>query len=307
MGHTTISTSPIEGVAAFQLDGAAVLGRAARTGPGALDPILRRHDYPWPVALVLGEALLLAALLGGLLKSPGKVTIQAQGDGPVGLMVGEWSHPGALRGYARVKKGVALQETRYAPAALFGAGSLAITIELLGEGGPIQGIVPLEGVSLAACAEAYFERSAQTPTKLALAVGEEYVGSARLWRGAGLLLQRMAGDFARGDAEEDWRRAGLLFDTVTDGELVDPNLPMAQLLYRLFHEEGVRLGQTQELFDLCTCDPLRLAAVMRQFNADELAELTGEDGVIEARCQFCARTHRLAAQDIAAGPSVPAD
>lgn len=303
MGNTRISTTPAleDGVAAFQLDGAAVLGRAARTGPAALDPILRRHEYPWAVALILGEALLLAALIGALLKAPGKVTIQAQGDGPVGLLVGEWSHPGALRGYARVADGLVLEETRHAPSALFGAGLLAITIEIDSEGAPVQGIVPLEGVSLAACAESYFERSAQTPTKLALAIAEEFSGGARMWRGAGLLLQRMAGDAARGDSDEDWRRAGLLFDTVTESELVDPALPMPALLYRLFHEEGVRLAPAQNLFDLCTCDPNRLAAVMRQFSLEELAELTDDDGVIAARCQFCARTHRLTPQQIAAG------
>jgi molecular chaperone Hsp33 len=287
-------------VAPFSLDLAAVLARATRLGATALDPILRRHSYPRAVALILGEALALSALIAGVLKGPGKVTIQAQGQGPLPLLVAECAQSGALRGCARVAEGAVFEDARYAPAALFGEGVLAITVALEEDTTPVQGFVPLEGETLAACAETYFTRSAQTPTRIALAIGEVWGQGAPCWRGGGLLMQRIAADDARGDAQEDWRRVGFLFHSVRDSELVDPDLSMARLLYRLFHEEGVRLGAARGVHDQCTCDPMRLAAVMRQFTPEELSGLTLEDGAIEARCQFCARVHRLAPADMVA-------
>ncbi len=141
-------------VASFSLDAAPVRGRIARLGAGALDPILRRHDYPWPVAMLLGEALTLAALVGLLLKVEGRLVVQAQGEGPAPLLVAEFRPPGNLRGYARVREGAALDQThRLAPRDLIGAGSLSIMLEQDEEGATYQGVVPLDGGTLAACAE----------------------------------------------------------------------------------------------------------------------------------------------------------
>lgn len=284
-------------IAPFSLDNAPVRGRIARLGAVSLDPILRRHDYPWPVAMLLGEALTLAALVGSLLKADGRMVVQAQGQGLVPLLVAEHG-AGGLRGYARLAEGAVEKLAgagRMAPAALLGAGHLVLTLDLGGDQSPYQGIVPLEGETLAQCAEAFFRVSEQTDTAIRLAVGEVLTNDAPpSWRAGGVLLQRVAGDQARGDTTEDWSRANILFATVKDEELVDPGLNADRLLYRLFHEEGVRMGDSSALEDRCSCDEERLADVMRSFPNEELRELVEPDGFLHARCQFCSRAYYIA-------------
>jgi molecular chaperone Hsp33 len=281
-------------IASFSLDNAPVRGRIARIGAGALDPILRRHDYPRPVALLLGEALTLAALVGSLLKADGRMVVQAQGEGPVPLLVAEHG-AGGLRGYARLAVGAAdalKNVNRLPPAALLGAGTLVMTLDLGPGQEPYQGIVALEGDTLAQCAEAFFRVSEQTDTGIRLAVGEVMtVDAPPSWRAGGVLMQRVAGDDARGDTAEDWVRAAMLFATVKDEELVDPELPADRLLYRLFHEEGARMGEASVLSDRCSCDEERLADVMRNFPQEELRDLVEPDGMLHAKCQFCARSY----------------
>ncbi len=291
-------------VAPFSLDNAPVRGRIARLGALALDPILRRHDYPRRVAMLLGEALTLAALVQSLLKADGRLIVQAQGQGLVPLLVAEMSEGGALRGYARLADGAAealANEHRVAPADLLGAGNLVMTLERGGDQPSYQGVVPLEGATLAQCAENFFRVSEQTDTRIALAVGEVVGGEAPLWRAGGILMQRVAGDAARGDTNEDWSRASILFSTVTDAELIDPDLPADRLLFRLFHEEGVRMADGASVRDLCTCDEERLTNVMKQFPADELRELVEPDGKLHARCQFCSREYLIAPERVVAG------
>jgi len=283
-------------VAAFSLDRAPVRGRTVRIGAEALDPILQRHDYPRPVAMLLGEALALAALVGSLLKAEGRLVVQAQGEGPVSLLVAEYNVGGGLRGYARIAEGQAeaLEANRMAPAALLGAGHLVLTLDQGDNKTSYQGVVPLDGATLAECAENYFRVSEQTETCIKLAVGQLYSSEAPpLWRAGGILLQRLAADDARGDPEEDWNRASILFATLQDEELVDPALHADRLLYRLFHEEGARMDTPAALADRCTCNEDRLTGVMRQFPRDELHDLIEADGKIHARCQFCSREYLI--------------
>lgn len=290
-------------VAPFSLDAGPVRGRIARVGAAALDPILRRHDYPWPVAMLLGEALTLAALVGSLLKVDGRVIVQAQGQGPVPLLVAEYTAGGALRGYARLAEGAAdalRAARRMPPAELLGAGHMMLTLDLGGDTAPYQGMASLQGDTLAACAERYFLDSEQTETRIALAVGEVQGEGAALWRGGGVLMQRVAADDARGDPAEDWNRASHLFATVKDEELVDPDLPADRLLYRLFHEEGVRMAETTALADRCTCTEERLTNVMKQFPQEELRDLVEPDGLLHARCQFCSREYTLTPESVGA-------
>ncbi|MFZ4602327.1 MAG: Hsp33 family molecular chaperone HslO [Caulobacterales bacterium] len=298
------SVDPGESVAAFQLETAPARGRIARLGASTIDAILRRHAYPRPVALLLGEALALAALIGSLAKFQGRVTLQAEGDGPVRLLVAEYRTDGGLRGYARISDEAAATITAQhalSPAALIGEGALTLTIDQGPDTDQMQGVVPLEGDTLAACAEAYFERSEQTPTRIRLAVVEEVSpGVGGVWMAGGILLQRIAGDVARGDVEEGWRTSVILFDTVTDAELADRALSPDRLLYRLFNEVGVRLAPAGPLSDFCPCDRERLAAVLRGYAADELAGFAEADGLIHARCQFCARVYLLDPNDLAA-------
>lgn len=281
-------------VAAFSLDRAPVRGRTVRIGANALDPILRRHDYPRPVAMLLGEALALAALVGSLLKAEGRLVVQAQGEGPVSLLVAEYSVGGGLRGYARLAEGASqnLDANRMSPSALLGAGSLVLTLDQGDNKTSYQGIVPLDGETLGKCAENYFRASEQTDTCIKLAVGHLFSGDQPpLWRAGGILLQRLAGDTARGDTGEDWNRASILFATLRDEELVDPELPADRLLYRLFHEEGARMDQPAALEDRCTCNAERLSGVIRQFPESEVRDLVEPDGAIHARCQFCSREY----------------
>ncbi len=283
-------------VAAFSLDRAPVRGRTVRIGAEALDPILQRHDYPRPVAMLLGEALALAALVGSLLKAEGRLVVQAQGEGPVSLLVAEYNVGGGLRGYARIAEGQAeaLEANRMSPASLLGAGHLVLTLDQGDNKTSYQGVVPLDGATLAECAENYFRVSEQTETCIKLAVGELYSNEAPpLWRAGGILLQRLAADDARGDPEEDWNRASILFATLQDEELVDPALAADRLLYCLFHEEGARMDTPAALADRCTCNEERLTGVMRQFPTEELHDLIEDDGKIHARCQFCSREYLI--------------
>ena len=281
-----------DAVAAFAIDGAPVRGRYARLGAETIDPILHRHDYPRPVALLLGEALSLAAIVGSLLKLEGKVTVQAEGDGPAPLVVAEYRSDGGLRGYARVADRD-VGHARLSPAALIGAGALTLTLDQGDDTNQMQGIVPLEGATLADCAELYFERSEQTPTRIRLAVGEEILGGTTRWRAGGALIQRVAGDDARGFTDEDWSRARILFDTLSDAELLDPALSIDSALYRLFHEDGVRMAAPRRLEDRCTCDAHRLRALLQRFTSEETADLVEADGMLHARCQFCARLYLI--------------
>jgi len=289
-------------VAPFSLDSAPVRGRIVRLGAAALDPILRRHDYPPPVAMLLGEALCLATLVGSLLKAEGRLSVQAQGEGPVPLLVAEYAPGGALRGYARLGEGAgaALKRAqRLPPKELLGAGNLLITLDQ-GDGQPAyQGVVEINGATLAECAQNYFHESEQTDTGIALAVGEVITDVDRTWRAGGVLMQRLAGDAARGDTTEDWRRASILFATVSDEELIDPALAADRLLYRLFHEEGVRMSEALALSDTCTCDEGRLSNVLRRFPPNELQELIEPDGLLHARCQFCSRTYLISPESVA--------
>lgn len=283
-------------VAPFSLDNAPVRGRIVRLGAAALDPILRRHDYPPPVAMLLGETLCLATLVGSLLKAEGRLSVQAQGEGPVQLLVAEYSPGGALRGYARLAKGAAekLQRAqRLPPGTLLGSGKLVITLDGADERPVYQGVVAIDGETLADCAQSYFRNSEQTDTGIRLAVGEVVTDQGASWRAGGVLMQRVAADAARGDTTEDWSRASILFATVTDEEMIDPALPADRLLYRLFHEEGARMGEPTPLDDICTCDEERLANVLRRFPKNELQELIEPDGLLHARCQFCSRTYLI--------------
>lgn len=290
------AASPDDIVASFSLDRAPVRGRVARLGPEAIDPILRRHAYPRPVAMLLGEALTLAALVGSLLKTDGRLVVQAQGQGAISLLVAEYT-AGGLRGYARLAEGASetlASANRMPPAALLGAGYLVLTLDEGDDKTPHQGIVPLEGDTLAQCAENYFRSSEQTDTCIRLAVGEVMSHDAPpLWRAGGALMQRLASDQARGDTEEDWNRPSILFHSVKDEELVDPALGADRVLYRLFHEDGVRMTPPTSLEDRCTCNEERLTNVMRQFPQSELQDLIEPDGLLHAHCQFCSREYLI--------------
>ncbi|MEM6412285.1 MAG: Hsp33 family molecular chaperone HslO [Pseudomonadota bacterium] len=304
----THSTDDI--VANFQVENRPLRGRITRLGSQSLGPILARHDYPAELARVLGEATTLAALVGSSLKFKGRLLVQAEGNGPVSLLVGEYSTEGGLRGYAKYDRAAwdKLQRLnrggRPHMPQLFGTGVLAlIIIQDNPSIQPYQGVVPLEKATLAECAEDYFAQSEQVPTKIALSVAELTVaGQTPEWRAGGLLLQRIAADELRGNTEDAWDEARALFGTVTDAELADPELHADRLLYRLFHESGVRMESSYPVRDTCTCNEERLKATLLKMPDSELVDMAEDDGTLGVDCQFCARHYDIALSDVARNP-----
>lgn len=285
--------------ATFQIAGRPIRGRTVRMGPASISPILDRHDYPHHLAQILGEAVLLAALVGASLKFEGKILVQAEGDGPVRLLVGEYSTNGHVRGYARydaegwanlerVNKGGEPHMPQ-----LFGrTGRLGlILVQDNPSIQPYQGIVPLTKASLAQCAEDYFAMSEQVPSRIRLAVERSAADGG--WTAGGMLVQRIAGDDARGETDEGWREAEALFATLSPGELIDTGLPVTELLYRLFHEQGVTLEGAMPVADKCTCSEERLVTTLSQMPDESLRELVEEDGNLSIDCQFCGRHYNV--------------
>jgi molecular chaperone Hsp33 len=293
-------------VASFQIEATSVRGRIARLGDGVLDPILKRHDYPRWAAHLLGEAVTLAVLVSASLKFDGKVIVQVQGEGPVPLMVAEARSDGGVRGYLRLDKAkwdnldrINRGQRPHIPQAI-GKGLLALLLQPSDPGQqPWQSLVPIEGATLADCAQTWFTQSEQIPTRVRLAVGEiSEPGGTKRWRAGGALIQQVAGDAARGATDEPWDNARHLFDTIEDIELVDPDVSSATLLYRLFHESGVRLETPRALADRCTCSEEKLLATLRQMPREEIVKLAEEDGAIAADCQFCGRLYRFPVERI---------
>jgi len=291
------SAAPDDAVAAFQIEGEAVRGRLARLGP-AIDAILRAHAYPEPVANLLGEACALAALVGSNLKFEGRMIVEARGPGAVRFVVADYDTSGGLRGYcgfdeaavAQVSQGFA----RPGAKSLLGAGHFMMTVDQGPDMDRYQGVTAIEGETLALCAEQYFAQSEQTPTRVRLAVGQADVGEGLHWRAGGMLIQNIAGDDARGSTEEPWVRTQAHFETLGEDELLDPQLSSHQLLYRLFHEDGVRLFGAQPLRAFCRCSQERIETVLRSFDQAQRDEMIEPDGKIHVTCEYCSRLYAIA-------------
>ena len=277
----------------FQAEQADVLGRLVKLGP-TVDTILSRHAYPDPVSRLLGEAVALTALLGASLKSDGKLILQATTDGPVDLLVADYQVPGELRGYARFDADRVAALESDDDVALLGQGHLAMTIDRGIDTERYQGVVPLEGESLTEAADTYFRQSEQLPTFIRLAVARHYragngAEGAWTWRAGGLLVQKLTregGVASEKDFEEDWMRAKSLAETVEDHELLDPLLPPERLLYRLFHEEQVRVYLAVPLQTYCSCSRERVEELLARFSPEDLAEMV-VDGEVWVTCEFC--------------------
>lgn len=293
-------------VAAFQIEGWPVRGRVVRLG-AAVNEILTRHAYPEPVANLLGEACALAALVGSSLKIDGRLIVQAQGDGPVSYVVCDYDSEGSLRGYCRYDEAKVAEASRgfARPGArtLLGQGVFVMTIDQGPDTDRYQGVTPIEGETLALCAERYFDQSEQTPTRVRLAVGQLQTGEMEpdggfVWRAGGLLLQNIAEDDARGSTRDVWERAQALFETLGEDELVDPTVPPEVLLYRLFHEDGVRLEAARPLKAFCRCSEERIRAVLKSFSAEERADMVEPDGAIKVTCEYCSRVYAIAPESV---------
>lgn len=282
--------------AAFQIEGWPVRGRLVRLG-AAVDEILSAHAYPEPVAALLGEACALAALVGSSLKFEGRLIVQAQGDGPVRYVVADYDTSGALRGFCRYDAdevaAVSADSGRPGAQTLLGKGVFVMTLDRGADFERTQGMTPIEGDSLSLCAEHYFEQSEQVPTKVRLAVGRIATAEGESWRAGGAMIQVIAADDARGDTVEAWDRSRALFATLADDEILDPTITPEVLLFRLFHEDGVRLEDARPLRAECRCSKDRIAATLKAFSPQDRADMVEDDGLIRVTCEYCSKTYEL--------------
>lgn len=291
-----IELPTLDQVQSFHVETLDVRGRVVRLG-GVLDAVLGDHGYPAPITRLLAEALTLTALIGSALVEEGaQATLQARGDGPATLLVCDYMAPGAVRGY------VGFHAARVAgvePAApirdLLGDGYLALTIDRPGQDdGRYQGIVSLEGATLAEVAQRYFMSSEQLPTWVRLEVLHDPV--AHRWYAGGMLLQHLprgeeGGErlFVQDETPPNWQHATLIADTIRSEELIDPSVSFDTLLWRLFHEEKVRLLPAAPLHRGCRCSRERIQSVLRQFSFEELMDMREPDGSFKVNCRFCSK------------------
>ncbi len=292
-----------DSVLPFAVEPLDVRGRIVRLG-ASIDQILAKHKYPAPVARLLGEAAVLTVMLGASLKSSGRFQLQTRTDGLVDMVVVDFDAPDHLRAFAQYDAEKLAEADRSAD--LLGKGHLAFTIEQGNDLSRYQGIVALEGEGFEEAAHRYFRQSEQIPTFVRLAVAENLTGSGTAWRAGGLMVQflpssserRRLPDLDPGDAPEGtrvpdvaeddaWTEAKALAATIEDHELVDPTLSSERLLYRLFHERGVKVFERQSVKAACRCSRDRIAAMLRSFTPQERKDMIGDDGLIGVTCEFC--------------------
>ena len=299
-----------DAVVPFQINTLDARGRAVQLG-AVLDGILGRHQYPEPVAKLVAETVVLAVILGTSLKFDGKFIMQTKSDGPVELLVADFRTPHAVRAYARYNEerlAEAVAIGKISPEELLGKGILAMTVDQGEFMQRYQGIVALDGSTLEQVAKAYFRQSEQIPTEVRLATaqmsvrGEDGVLKTG-WRAGGLIVQflpespeRMRQpDISGGDgdprdsdelADDSWAEVKALTSTIGVDELVDPEVGVERLLYRLFHETGARVFPSTRVFDECSCSDEKIRGVLQGFTAEEITDSI-EDGKITVDCEFC--------------------
>jgi len=292
----------------FQIEQCDTRGRLVRLGP-AIDRILARHAYPEPVAHLLAEALALVATMATSLKFDGVFSLQAKGDGPVSTLVADCRTPGHLRGYASFDaerlEGLELGPggTASLVPLLLGKGYLAFTIDPQNEDMErYQGIVDLAGSSLADAAHAYFAQSDQLNAKVVLSASHRKgTDLRRHWRAGGILLQQLPlqqGGLSLEERGFAWEKVTALLGTTKSDELTDPALSQNDLLFRLFHEDGVRVFDLQPLEDHCTCSADKVRGILSTFSAEEVADMATEDGRITVTCQFCSAAYDFPAESV---------
>jgi molecular chaperone Hsp33 len=279
----------------FQVERASLRGRFVRLGP-LLSEVLDRHDYPEPVARLLAELTVLTALLGSALKYEGVFTLQTSGKGPISILVADMTSQGEIRAYAqfdaaRVDAFMEGPERALVPA-LLGAGHLAFTVDQGPDTERYQGIVALEGTTLTECIHHYFRQSEQLDAAIKVAVEHPSEPSQdRAWQGGAIMVQRLPGEdkavvLDAAEAEENWREAVTLMGSAKASELMDPALSPDRLLYRLFHEPGVRAFQPYALVANCRCSHSRVARTLAAFPHDEVRSMM-EENQVSVRCEFC--------------------
>ncbi len=298
--NNAVAAANLDAAVGFSLPRRNARGRLVRLGP-VLDEVLSAHDYPAPIARILSEALVLTALLGAMLKEAGgQLTLQAQTEsGIIDLLVCDYQG-GELRGYVRFDaERLAAESSLPSLFALFGKGYLAITFDQAVTGERYQGIVPLEGDSLAEAAQHFFSQSEQIPSLVRLAVDD--TGHVA----GGILLQHLPeGEEGRDRLHTrldhpEWEHVRVLAETIRANELSDSGLPLENLLWRLFHEEEeVRVLSAVPLSKGCRCTFEYVREVIARFGQEEREEMVDDDGFISVDCEFCSRVFPIRLSDL---------
>lgn len=284
----------------FEIEGADVRGQAVRLHE-TIDQVLKQHNYPAPVSVFVGEILSLAVMLGVSLKFEGRLSLQTKSDGPISMVVADFFSPGTVRAYARydeTKVNVAVQTAdgnRLTVPELLGNGQFTMVIDQGANTELYQGIVALEGATIAECAEAYFQQSEQIATSFKVAVSEVFTGAGQSWSAGAIMIQHLPkpgeGKKERGDTPaEIWNRVNILMATTQDHELTDPSLTSERLLYRLFHEDGVRAFEAIDVAPGCTCGEEKVKGVLDGFDQAERDDMV-LGGKIAVTCEFCNSTY----------------
>lgn len=300
----------------FQLDNSDIRGRVARLD-GVLEQVLSQHSYPPEIEALVAEVALLTAMIGQSIKLRWKLSIQVRGDGPARLIATDYyapgndGEPGRIRAYASYDAN--RLQPKVDPFSQIGKGYFAILIDQGAGNTPYQGITPIAGGSLSACAETYFAQSEQLPTRFQTSFGKSLIsGETETWRAGGVMLQKMpkASPFAAGqdvetdkllspsdileeDDLENWRRANILLDSVEEIELIGPRVQPTELLVRLFHEEAPRVFDPRPVEFGCQCSEARVRESLSMYSAKDIAHMTTDAGRVTADCQFCGAHYDL--------------
>jgi molecular chaperone Hsp33 len=299
----------MDSVMPFEVKPLGVRGRIVRLG-AVIDDIVQRHDYPPTVSALLAEAIALTAMLGATLKFQGKFILQTKTDGPVDMIVADFLSPNGVRGYARFNKDRLASLENPSQQDLLGKGYLAMTVDQGSDMERYQGIVPLDGNTLADAAHTYFQQSEQIPTRLRLAAGPLMTRGEKIthWRSGAIMVQHLppeggvspiafsSGDNPEGEEQlpedDNWVKAKLLLDTVEAHELLDPTLTTEELLYRLYHEDGVTVYPANEMVRHCTCSVDAVETMLRNFSAEDRDDMI-KNGEIKVICEFCSSEYRF--------------
>jgi molecular chaperone Hsp33 len=286
----------------FQIDTVGIRGRLVRLGP-AIDEVLSSHDYPDPVSNFLGELVAISAALSSALKFDGVFSLQVRGNGPIRALVADYQSPGSIRAFASFDQN-AVKEVAESDAVgitdFFGAGVLSWIVDQGNDSERHQGIVSLEGGTLAECTENYFRQSEQLRAVLRVGVVREIIrGGKGQWRAGAIMVQNLATTGGQSGrkiddeyaTEQDWLHAKALVQTATAAEICDPSLKPSAFLRRLFHEDGAWLYDPTALIAKCRCSRERIETVLEQFSAEEIKDMILDSGLIEVRCEFCNRLY----------------
>lgn len=284
MPDMTLSLDDV--VQPFHVDALGVNGRVVRLGP-ILDQLVGPHGYPPVVADLLSQVVVLAATLSSVLKFDGVFTLQVQGDGPVGLVMADVTSAGGVRSYARYDAdrlaAVDAVGAQGAPVpALLGSGYLAFTVDQGPDTDRYQGITELVGATLADCAHDYFRQSEQLETAILLASDADPLAAGAI------MVQRLPDKHGadKDETEEAWRRAVILMSSLSSGELLDPAVATDRLLYRLYHQDGVRVTEGRPVKQTCRCSRDKVEMTLRSFPRAEIEDMA-DDGTVTVTCEFC--------------------